>query len=140
MDFWTVEVADAEREPARRWQDAYGKQLLEAALTHGAKDWAWVQCSWGVLLELGFEDEQDWLRWRATVAVRAALDAVPDPVNGIFVYSGRGGSSGAGVPRRPRPRPRADAAQLPIPEPSGIAPPYLPGTHETSLRLPAELR
>jgi hypothetical protein len=117
MDFWTIEVADSEDEPARRWWDTYSERLLEVALTHGAKEWDCVHCPWGVLLEVGFDDEEDWLRFRATLAVQAALDAAPDPVNGIYVYSGRGGSSGARVPRRPRPRPRADSAERPIPEP-----------------------
>ena len=67
---------------ARQWKDGYGEALLEAAITHGAKEWAWVFQGWGVLLEIGFADEADWLRLRATPAVQAALDAVPDPVNG----------------------------------------------------------
>jgi hypothetical protein len=126
-EFWTIEVTDPAndqatrpgggspgRYSARAWKDAYGEALIEAAITHGAKEWAWVIQDWGVLLELGFADEEDWLRFRATPAVSAALDAVPDPVNGLFVYPGRGGSNGSRVPRRPRPRPIAEG---PIPEP-----------------------
>jgi hypothetical protein len=45
--------------------------------------------------------------------VRAALDAVPDPVNGLLIYPGRGGSSGRVQPRRPRPIAGAGAAPLP---------------------------
>lgn len=117
MDFWTIEVVDGPTATARRWRESYGERLVEAAVTHGAKQWSWVVRDWGVLLEVSFQDESDWLRFRATLAVRAALDAVPDPVNGVFVYSGRGGGSGARVPRRPRPRPRAGSAARPEPEP-----------------------
>jgi hypothetical protein len=49
--------------------------------------------------------------------VRAALDAVPDPVNGLLIYRGRGGTSAAGKPRRPRPAPSATAVALPEPDP-----------------------
>ena len=123
MEFWTIEVADGASLSAQRWKDAHGERLVEAALTHGAKEWAWVTRGWGVLLELGFADESDWLRFRATAAVRAALDAVPDPVNGLLVYAGRGGASGAGVVRRPRPVLGSGAAALPEPEPEPLRPP-----------------
>jgi len=42
---------------------------------------------------------------------------VPDPVNGLLIYRGRGGTSAAGKPRKPRPAPSAAAAALPEPEP-----------------------
>ncbi len=116
MDFWTIEVVDGASASALRWKDWHGESLLEAAITHGAKDWTWVTRGWGVLLEVAFPDESDWLRFRATPAVQAALDSVPDPLSGIFIYSGRGGSSGALIPRRPRPKPMADGAPLPEPE------------------------
>ena len=117
MEFWTIEVLDGPRYPARQWREAHGERLVEATLTHGGKEWTWLVRDWGVLLEVSFGDESDWLRFRATAAVQAALDAVPDPVRGLFVYAGRGGSSGARVPRRPRPRNRSDGAPLPEPEP-----------------------
>jgi hypothetical protein len=47
--------------------------------------------------------------------VRAALDAVPDRVNGLLIYRGRGG--GAGVPSRKPRRPSAGAGALELPEP-----------------------
>jgi len=47
--------------------------------------------------------------------VQAALDAVPDPVSGLIVYKGRGGSAGRLRPRRPRPLAGAGAVALPIP-------------------------
>ncbi len=54
----------------------------------------------------------------ARPAVRAALDAVPDPLAGLLVHRGRGGGAGARVPRRPRPV--AGAAALPPPEPEPV--------------------
>jgi hypothetical protein len=116
MDFWTIEIADGPSWSAEGWRRAYGERLVEAAVTHGSKDWSWVSRGWGVLLELSFADEAEWLRFRGTPAVRAALDAAPDPVNGRWIYSGRGGSSGSLVPRNPRPRSGSDSAPPPEPE------------------------
>lgn len=117
MEFWTIEVLDGAF-PAASWRRAYGERLVEAALTHGAQEWNWVARKWGVIFELAFRDEADWLRFRGTPAVQAALDGAPDPVNGLLIYAGRGGSSGAGVPRRPRPAPRSGAAARPEPVPA----------------------
>jgi hypothetical protein len=116
MDFWTIEIADGPTWSAASWRRAYGERLVEAAVTNGAKEWSWVDRGWGVLLEVAFTDESGWLRFRGTPAVRAALDAAPDPVNGRWIYSGRGGSSGSMVPRRPRPIRGADGAPLPEPD------------------------
>ncbi len=123
MEFWTIEVAHGPSMSAGLWREAHGEHLVEAALTNRAQEWSWVVRDWGVLLELGFADESDWLHFRGTAAVRAALDAVPDPVNGLLVYSGRGGSSAAGVPRRPRPILGSGAGELPEPEPEPLLPP-----------------
>lgn len=57
-----------------------------------------------------------WSGFIESPLVKAALDAVPDPVGGLFLYPGRGGSCATGVPRRPRPAPVAAAAALPEPE------------------------
>lgn len=142
-EFWTIEVENRGVEQAtgaavtpttgtaisvpgysaQRWKDAHGEALIEAAITHGAKEWNWTFREWGVVLELGFADEADWLRFRATPAVSAALDAVPDPVNGLYVYPGRGGASGARVPTRPRPRPLAGGAVPDDPEPVALGRP-----------------
>lgn len=62
-------------------------------------------------------NESDWLRFRGTPAVQAALDSAPDPVSGMWVYSRRGGSSAARMPRHPKPRLLSDGAPLPVPEP-----------------------
>jgi hypothetical protein len=44
--------------------------------------------------------------------VRAALDGVPDPVNGLIIYRGRGGAAGGTKPRKPKPAPGAAALEL----------------------------
>ena len=101
--------------PATRWQDAHDQYLIEAALTHGATNWSWLVRDWGLVFELEFADEDAWLRFRGLPAVQAALDAVPDPVNGLLIYPGRGGSSGRVVPRRPKPRAGSGAVAMPLP-------------------------
>lgn len=69
----------------------------------------------GVIVELEFTDEEERDRFRELPAVCAALDAVPDPVNGLLVYPGRGGGSGARVPCRPGPLPMSGAGARPEP-------------------------
>jgi hypothetical protein len=113
MRWWSIEVRDGVL-PAQRWKDGYGESLLEAAITHGAKRWEWTLMPGGVLLELAFRELEDWERFRALPVVTAALDATPDPVNGLYVYPGRGGSASDRLPRR-KPRPSGSgAAAMPI--------------------------
>ena len=115
MDHWlSIEIFDGEF-PASSWRRAHGDNLTEAAITNGALRWQWHNHRWGVVLELEFRDEQQRDRFRDLPAVTAALDAVPDPVRGLLVYPGRGGGSGARVPRRPRPLPMAGAGVRPAP-------------------------
>ncbi len=115
-EWLTVEVLDG-GEPASSWRRAHEDGLVEAAITQGARYWEWHDTRWGVVLEVVFDDDDRLERFRALPAVRAALDAVPDPLAGLLVYRGRGGGAGARVPRRPRPRPVAGAAALPEPGP-----------------------
>ncbi|MEV4511310.1 hypothetical protein AB0K00_20330 [Dactylosporangium sp. NPDC049525] len=111
LTWWSIEVRDGET-PARQWRDAWSESLLEAAVTHGARDFIWQAEPFGVVLELGFAETGDWDRFRHLPAVVAAIDAV-DPT-ALYVYPGRGGSAGAGLPRR-TPRPIVeDAAPLPV--------------------------
>jgi hypothetical protein len=114
LRWWSIEVLDGAELSAALWQDAYGNALVEAAVTHGAYDWRWHRHSWGVVFEIGFRSDDPWPIYRNLPAVRAALDAVPDPINGLLVYPGRGGSSGRVQPRRPRPIAGAGAAAMPI--------------------------
>lgn len=113
--WWSIEVSDAEL-PADRWRDAYENALIEAAVSHGARDWDWVRTTWGVVFEVRFADDEAWMAFRSLPLVRAALDATPDPINGVAIYPGRGGSSASRVPRRPRPIPGAGAAEIPTEE------------------------
>lgn len=115
MRWWSIEVRDGVLS-ALRWKDGYGEALLEAAVTNGARRWEWTVIPGGVVLEVAFRDSEEWERFRALPVVTAALDATPDPVNGLYVYPGRGGSS-AKASRKPKPRPAgAGAAAMPLPE------------------------
>ncbi len=134
LHWWSVEVTDGPAGTARGWRDAVGVALTEAAVTNGAYDWEWHTCTWGVVFEIAFASDERWQAYRDLPAVTAALDAVPDPVAGLHVHPGRGGSTGASRPRRPRPVAGAGAVALPEPEapplhaveeghpPSGVAP------------------
>ena len=119
MEWWSIEVFNG-RSSAARWKDAYGEALVEAALTNQAVDWAWHEYRWGVVLEVAFAEERRWDRFYGLPAVQAALDATPDPVKGLQVHRGRGGTSGSRVPRRPRPLAGAGAVELPEPDPDPI--------------------
>ena len=64
-----------------------------------------------MILEVLFPGDSEWREFCALPAVRAALDGVPDPVNGLLIYRGRGGASGGGKPRRPKPAPGSAALE-----------------------------
>jgi hypothetical protein len=113
-EWWSIEVFHGEI-PASRWRDAYAEALIEAALSHGAKNWEWHEHRWGVVFEVEFENDTEWEKFRALPAVRSALDSAPDPVNGVIIYRGRGGGAGATSPRKPRPVAGAGAMALPEP-------------------------
>jgi hypothetical protein len=114
-EWWSVEVFHGEFR-ASRWRESYSASLIESAISHGAADWSWIERPHGVVFEVCFPDEDRWEAFRSLPAVRAALDAVPDPVNGLLIYRGRGGGAGATAPRRPRPTAGAGAMQLPEPD------------------------
>jgi hypothetical protein len=114
-EWWSIEVLHGELS-AFRWQEQHDSALIEAALTNGAVDGSWHAGSWGVVFEVLFATEEQWDAFRSLPAVRAALDAVPDPVSGLLVYRGRGGGAGTRKPRRPKPAPSASAVSLPEPE------------------------
>lgn len=101
---------------ASSWQESFGDSLVESALGFGATDWSWDRHTWGVIFEVAFEDEASWEKFRASLPVQTALDAVPDPVSGLIVYKGRGGSAGRSQPRKPKPLSGSGAASLPMPE------------------------
>jgi hypothetical protein len=113
-EWFSIEVFDGSSS-ARAWREAYGDAVVAAAHTEGLSEWLWHEFGWGVVLEVELPDEFAWGRLLASAAVRAALDAVPDPVGGRLVHRGRGGSSGDRRPRRPRPLAGAGAVALPEP-------------------------
>ena len=113
LRWWSIEVLDSPGSTARAWRDSLGTALTEAAITHGAYEWEWHAHTWGVLFEIAFATDERWQSFRDLPLVTAALDAVPDPVHGLFVHPGRGGSSAQRQPRRPRPIAGAGAAPLP---------------------------
>src|SRR5215831_5156402 len=96
-EWWSIEVFHGEFR-ARQWQDAYSSMLTESAVTAGATGWEWHEHRWGVVFEVEFGGDSRWETFRAIPAVQAALDAVPDPVNGLLVYR----AAGAGPARRHR--------------------------------------
>jgi hypothetical protein len=114
-EWWSIEVFDSELQAALAWKDSYRTQLVESAITTGAVEWAWIEHRNGVVFEVCFTDEARWEAFRALPGIQAAIDAVPDPVNGVLIYRGRGGGAGARSPRRPRPSAGAGALELPEP-------------------------
>ena len=98
---------------------------------------SWHEHQYGVVFEVLFDSDRQWEAFRALPAVRSALDGVPDPVNGLIVYRGRGGGAGPRRPRKPRPAPSASSMALPEPEElrvldvTGVAPPGAPEISRT---------
>ena len=94
-EWWSIEVLHGEVSAFRR-QEQHDSALIEAALTNGVRDGTWHADRWGVVFEALFDTEDRWEAFRGLPVVRAALDAVPDPVNGLLIYRGRGGGQVAG--------------------------------------------
>jgi hypothetical protein len=116
MDWLTLEVFDSES-AAWAWRDRHSDVLVSAAIGVGATYWEWHEHRHGVAFEVYLPDEAAVAAFRASSAVRAAIERAPDP-NGVLLYRGRGGESGSLVPRRPRPSPLAGAVALPEPDES----------------------
>jgi hypothetical protein len=115
-EWWSIEVFSGEKMPASAWRYAHEDELTEAAITHGALYYEWYDSEYGVIFEVLFPTDALWEAFRALPAVSSALDAVPDPINGLLIYRGRGGSSAAGKPRKPKPAPGAAALELEEPK------------------------
>jgi hypothetical protein len=115
-EWWSIEVFSGDKLPASGWRYAYEDDLTEAAITHGALYYEWHDTEYGVIFEVLFPGDQEWESFRALPAVRAALDGVPDPVNGLLIYRGRGGAAGGTKPRKPKPAPGAAALELDEPK------------------------
>jgi hypothetical protein len=117
--WFSIEVFDG-ASSATLWAEAFADVLVESALLHGASDWSWHRHSWGSVFEVCFTDESQWESYQELSAVKMALDAVPDPVTGLIVYRGRGGSASTGAPRKPRPMVGSGSAALPLPWDLGL--------------------
>jgi hypothetical protein len=115
-EWWSIEVFSGDKLPASAWRYAHEDALTEAAVTHGALYWDWYDSQYGVVFEVCFATDGQWAAFRSLASVKSALDAVPDPVNGLLVYRGRGGAAGSRDPRKPRPAPSAAALELDEPE------------------------
>jgi hypothetical protein len=111
-EWWSIEVFSGDKLPASGWRYAYEDDLTEAAITNGALYYEWHDTEYGVIFEVLFPGEDEWESFRELPAVRAALDGVPDPVNGLLIYRGRGGSAGETKPRKPKPAPGAVALEI----------------------------
>jgi hypothetical protein len=111
-EWLSIEVFSGDKLPASAWRYSYEDVLTEAAATSGALYWDWHDSQYGVVFEVCFVTDDQWETFRALPVVVGALDAVPDPVNGLLVYRGRGGAAGARKPRSPQPAPSAAALGL----------------------------
>jgi hypothetical protein len=114
-EWWSIEVYSGDKLPASGWRYAYEDELTEAAITHGAIYYEWHDTQQGVVFEVLFSTDEQWEAFRSLPAVRAALDGVPDPVDGLLIYRGRGGAAGSRKPRKPKPAPGAAALELEVP-------------------------
>ncbi len=121
-EWFSIEVLDGTF-PAGTWAESHGDALIWAAQEHGVTDWTWHHHSWGVILEIELADDVAWDAFREAPAVRASLDAVPDPTFGLILHRGRGGSSGTREPRPRRPLSGAGAEALPVPEAEPVSVP-----------------
>ena len=115
-EWWSIEVFSGDKLPASGWRYAYEDDLTEAAITNGALYYEWYDTQYGVIFEVLFPSDKEWEGFRELPAVRAALDGVPDPVNGLLIYRGRGGAAGGTKPRKPKPAPGAAALELEEPK------------------------
>jgi hypothetical protein len=115
-EWWSIEVFSGDKLPASRWRYAYEDELTEAAITNGAMYYEWHDTEYGVIFEVLFREDKEMESFCELPAVRAALDGVPDPVNGLLIYRGRGGTSGSRKPRKPKPAPGAAAIELAEPK------------------------
>jgi hypothetical protein len=113
--WFSIEVFDGAVYSAAGWAEAFGDALITEALQHGATNWEWHRHTWGTVLEVEFTSDDEWTAFRESLSAQRALDAVPDPVSGLIIYRGRGGSAGGREPRRPRPLAGSGAAALPLP-------------------------
>ena len=86
-EWFSIEVLDGPSS-ARSWKEAFGDPLIAAGYGLGLTGWEWHEFRWGVVLEVELPDDFAWEQLRDHPTVRAALDAVPDPVSGLLLHRG----------------------------------------------------
>ncbi|WP_158895689.1 hypothetical protein [Amycolatopsis anabasis] len=84
-----IEVLDG-KVPASEWRRAHADTLVDAAIADRAVRWSWRVHTRGVVFEIAFRTERIRDEVRGQLAVKAALDAVPDPRHGLNVVPGGG--------------------------------------------------
>jgi hypothetical protein len=100
---------------AQLWAESHTDSLIESAIMHGATDWERNKTAWGVVIELEFESDQAWKRFRTSQQMRDILDRTPDPANGVLIYKGRSLDGGSTAKRPRKPRSGAGGALLSLP-------------------------
>ncbi|MFB9931957.1 hypothetical protein ACFORO_27605 [Amycolatopsis halotolerans] len=84
-----IEVLDGET-PASTWRRTYFDALLKAAIIDRAVRWSWRTHERGVVFEIAFRTEAIRDEFCDQPAVKAALEAVPDPRHGLAITPGGG--------------------------------------------------
>jgi len=125
----SLEVLDAGTS-AESWWAGYGDTLIAFAHEFGAQEWHVRSFGWGVAIELAFRTEKLWDAFLTAPGVQAILDAIPDPVNGLIIQRGWGGTSGTRFPRKPKPIVGSGAAELPVPTEEGALADAIGRAHE----------
>lgn len=94
------------------WADVHFDRLVRVAAGLGSGVWRRVDRGWGVVLELDFPDEREYLLWRASPAVQAAIEAVAER---MYVRRGWGGADGDWAPGRCPPLSGCEGAAIDVP-------------------------
>ena len=60
-EWFSIEVFSGDKLPASAWRYSYEDVLTEAAATSGALYWDWHDSQYGVVFEVSFETDDQWL-------------------------------------------------------------------------------
>ncbi|MBP2327371.1 hypothetical protein JOF56_007756 [Kibdelosporangium banguiense] len=81
-----IEVLDGEV-PASEWRRVHGGTFLDAAIADRAVRWSWRAHGRGVVFEIAFRTERIRDEFRHRQSIKAALEAVPDPRDGLTIVA-----------------------------------------------------